>query len=441
MSNSEIIQRILKGDPSLFEGSTAANSLGWLRHPEMYFGEWLDDIATKLPRRHARTILLGVGGSSGSGLFFAEAKQSTHLQVLDTSNPDSVSAVQFSNATVIAASKSGATIETLSLLSHALENGLVAEDLVIITDPGTPLAAVGERLGCLVIDGDINTGGRFSALSPFGLIPALYAGWSPETLRGELSESFLTENVVSLAFEEAAIHAADVNFGHGDFSLTADPVTSGGAMWLEQLIAETTGKQDRGFIPIFSSATKKYSPSQIMHYHLVAALLAWHLGVDPFNQPNVESVKVSVFNLLENKIQWTAPEFDIDDLKHDLSAATYRTLQVYGPLSIAASLSELQSRVQNKYGTTTANLGPRYLHSTGQLHKGGPKNIAALQIIIRPTSAQVLIPGSIPESSFQDLHMAQAISDFKAMTESGRHVAQLIVDDLSEVDQLLGLKS
>ena len=439
MSNSEIIQRILKGDPSLFEGSSAQNSLGWLRHPEMYFGDWLDDISAKLPRRHEKTILLGVGGSAGPGLFFAEAVQSSNLLVLDTSNPDSIAEVSFNNVTVIAASKSGATVETLSLLAYALDNGLDAQDLVIITDPNTPLSVLGEKLGCLVVDGDVNTGGRFSALSPFGLVPALYAGWTPASLRSELAGSFLNENVVALAFEEAAIHAADVNFGHGYFSLTADPVTSGGAMWLEQLIAETTGKQDRGFIPVCTSATKKYSPSQIQHYHLVAALLAWHLGVDPFNQPNVESAKTAVFELLENEVQWISEPFDAEELQHDFRTATFRTLQVYGPLSIASDLSALQSSVQQKYGTTTANFGPRYLHSTGQLHKGGPKNIAALQIILRPTSKDVVIPGSTPESTFHDLHMAQAASDFKAMKDSGRHVAQLIVDDLNEVARVLGL--
>ena len=439
MSNSEIIQRILKGDPSLFEGSSAQNSLGWLRHPEMYFGDWLDDISAKLPRRYEKTILLGVGGSAGPGLFFAEAVQSSSLLVLDTSNPDSIAEVSFNNVTVIAASKSGATVETLSLLAYALDNGLDAQDLVIITDPNTPLSVLGEKLGCLVVDGDVNTGGRFSALSPFGLVPALYAGWTPASLRSELAGSFLNENVVALAFEEAAIHAADVNFGHGYFSLTADPVTSGGAMWLEQLIAETTGKQDRGFIPVCTSSTKKYSPSQIQHYHLVAALLAWHLGVDPFNQPNVESAKTAVFELLENEVQWISEPFDAEELQHDFRTATFRTLQVYGPLSIASDLSALQSSVQQKYGTTTANFGPRYLHSTGQLHKGGPKNIAALQIILRPTSKDVVIPGSTPESTFQDLHMAQAASDFKAMKDSGRHVAQLIVDDLNEVARVLGL--
>ena len=285
----------------------------------------------------------------------------------------------------------------------------------------------------------MNTGGRFSALSPFGLVPALYAGWTPASLRSDLAGSFLNENVVVLAVEEAAIHAADVNFGHGYFSLTADPVTSGGAMWLEQLIAETTGKQDRGFIPVCTSATKKYSPSQIQHYHLVAALLAWHLGVDPFNQPNVESAKTAVFELLENEVQWISEPLDAEELQHDFRTATFRTLQVYGPLSIASDLSALQSSVQQKYGTTTANFGPRYLHSTGQLHKGGPKNIAALQIILRPTSKDVVIPGSTPESTFRDLHMAQAASDFKAMKDSGRHVAQLIVDDLNEVARVLGL--
>ena len=432
---------MLSGDPSLFEGSTAQHSLGWLRHPEMYLGDWLDNIAQKLPRRHEKSILLGIGGSAGPGHFFAEAIQSANLQVLDTSNPDSIAGVDFTDSTVIAASKSGVTVETLSLVSYALANGLLAEDLVLITDPDTLLSTLGKELGCLVIEGDVNTGGRFSALSPFGLVPALYAGWTPEQLRSELKGAYLNEELVGHAFEEAAILAADVNFGHGYFALTADPVRSGGAMWLEQLIAETTGKNDRGFIPIFRTESKKYVPSQIQHFHLVASLLAWHLGVDPFNQPNVDFAKSSVLSLLEKKVSWFQQPFDGEEFQHDFRSATYRTLQVYGPLSIANDLSSLQSLIQNEYGTTTANFGPRYLHSTGQLHKGGPKNIAALQIIIRPTSAQVPIPGSMPESTFQDLHMAQAISDFKAMTESGRHVAQLIVDDLSEVDQLLGLKS
>jgi hypothetical protein len=439
MSNSEIIQRLLKGDPSLFEGSTAQHSLGWLRHPEMYLGDWLDDIAQKLPRRHEKTILLGIGGSAGPGLFFAEAIQSTNLQVLDTSNPDSIAGVSFTNSTVIAASKSGVTVETLSLISYALANGLLAQDLVLITDPDTLLSTLGKELGCLVIEGDVHTGGRFSALSPFGLVPALYAGWTPEQLRSELSGAYVNEQVVAHAFEEAAIHAADVNFGHGYFALTADPVTSGGAMWLEQLIAETTGKSDRGFIPVFTTESKKYAPSQIQHFHLVASLLAWHLGVDPFNQPNVDAAKSSVLSLLENEVAWTQQPFDVEEFQHDFRAATYRTLQVYGPLSIANDLSSLQSLIQNEYGTTTANFGPRYLHSTGQLHKGGPKNVAALQIVLRPYSDPVLIPGSTPESSFQDLHMAQATSDFMAMRDSGRHVWQLIVNDLSEVAQLVGL--
>ncbi len=437
MSNSEIIQRILKGDPSLFEGSTAKNSLGWLRHPETYLGRWLDDIAAKLPRRYSKTILLGVGGSAGPGLFFAEASGSSALSVLDTSNPDSISSTDFSNATVIAASKSGNTIETLSLLSFALANGLKVEDLIVITDKGTTFSKYANDLGCLVIDGDENTGGRFSALSPFGLIPALYAGWTPESLRSALSDSYVNESVVTKAVAEAAIHAADVNFGHAYFQLQADPIISGGAMWLEQLVAETTGKQDRGFIPVFESESNKYSVSEIQHFHLVASLLAWHLGVDPFNQPNVEAVKTAFVKLLESDVPWTSQPVNYEEMQHNLRSATYRTLQVYGPLNIGNELCHLQSRIQNSYGRTTANFGPRYLHSTGQLHKGGPKNVAALQIVIRPKSKPIAIPGKT--YSFHDLHMAQATSDFQTMISCGRHVSQLIVDDLDEVAEVLGL--
>ena len=435
----DLVQQILDGDVSFFEGSTAAHATGWLRHPERYFGEWLDDIDERRPRRFARTLLLGMGGSSSPARLYADWRPEHQLTVLDTSNPDTVAAQDFRGATVIASSKSGGTVETQTLLAHALASGLEAQDLVIITDPGTELAKLGESLGALVVLGDPDTGGRFSSLSPFGLVPALYAGWTPDELRDELAACHLTDDLVARAVHGADELARDVVDGAGYFPLGADPISSGGALWLEQLVAETTGKSDRGFIPVVRGPVALYRPGDMQYYHLLAALLAWHLGVDPFNQPNVESAKKEVFALLGGAVAWEAAPYDTGDLEGALRGASYIAVQAYAPLDSGAALSSLRLSLEAAYGPTTANLGPRYLHSTGQLHKGGPTSVVGLQVIQRPRSEAQRISGRA--YSFHDLHMAQAIGDYRAMSAAGRRVFQVMVDDLAEAGSHLGLAS
>lgn len=435
MSGDEVVGRILAGDASLFEGTTATHSLGWLRHPERYLGDWLDETAAKLPRRHERTLLLGMGGSSSPARLYGDWRPASQLTVLDTSNPDSIGATDFANVTVIASSKSGGTIETQTLLAHALASGLEARDLVIITDPASVLVELGRSLDATVIEGDPDTGGRFSSLSPFGLVPALYAGWSADELREELAGCHLNEEMVSASLEEAGGNAANVRDGSALYLLGSDPITSGGALWIEQLVAETTGKAGRGFIPVPGGPLATYRPADMQRHHLVAALLARHLGVDPFNQPDVETAKKSVLSLLQGPVSWSVHESDNSAMRDALASSSYNVLQVYAPLDEARNLAALRARVDAVYANTTANLGPRYLHSTGQLHKGGPADVAAVQIIQRPKSAPVRIPGR--HHTFHDLHMAQATSDFDAMTHAGRQVWQLMVDDLDDAAQVL----
>lgn len=438
MTDAGITGRLTAGDPTLFEGSTATHSLGWLRHPERYLGEWLDETSQRLPRRHERTLLLGMGGSSSPARLYADWRPANALTVLDTSNPDTIASIDFSHANVVASSKSGGTIETQTLLAHALAHGLEPRDLVIITDPGSVLVELGHSLGALVVEGDPNTGGRFSSLSPFGLIPALYAGWDADELRHELSSCFVGEEMVERAVEEARRRSLDITDGRATYALGADPITSGGALWLEQLVAETTGKQDRGFIPVLDGPAGTYRPGAMQHHHLVAALLAWHLGVDPFNQPNVESAKKNVFSLLQGPISWELPNTDMSEVRDALAGASYNVLQVYAPLEVSGQLAALRDRVNASYATTTANLGPRYLHSTGQLHKGGPLGVVGLQIVVRPRTEPVRIAGR--QYTFHDLHMAQAIGDRKAMVEAGRTVFQLLVDDLGDLVDILELQ-
>jgi len=438
MDDLELATRLLRGDPTLFEGDTAARSLGWLTHVEHYLGTWLDDVDARRPRRHARTLLLGMGGSSSPARFYAESKTDSELGVLDTSNPDTIAATVFSGATVIASSKSGATIETQTLLAHALNNGLDARDLVVISDPGTTLGELATSLGALLVEGDPHTGGRFSGLSPFGLLPALYAGWTPTTLREELASCSTTPDVVHQAI--ADVHGHLVNgYDANWFALGDDPITSGGALWLEQLIAETTGKQGRGFVPVVDGPPITYRPSSMQHYHLVAALLARELGVDPFNQPNVESAKTEVFALLQREVSWNDVAIDVDALRTALANSTYNVIQAFAPFELANDLATLRATCVEAYGPTTANFGPRYLHSTGQLHKGGPSGDVAVQVVVRPRSRPVRISGR--GYSFHDLHMAQAQSDVAAMRGAGRDVFQLIVDNVDEAARIMGLQT
>ena len=436
---SERVRQILDGNVSFFEGTTAANATGWLRHPETYLDEWLDEIDARRPRRFARTVLLGMGGSSSPARFYADWRHEDALEVVDTSNPDTIAEIDFRDATVVVSSKSGGTVETQTLLAHALASGLDPQDLLIITDPGTTLGELGDSLGALVVFGDPLTGGRFSALSPFGLIPALYAGWRPEELRHDLAGCFLTDDLVARADEDAAQLARGLHEGVGTFSLGADPISSGGSLWLEQLIAETTGKSGHGFIPLVQGPVALYRPSDIQYYHLLAALLAWHVGVDPFNQPNVESAKKEVFAQLTSSVPWSVATHENGEIQQALLSASYIALQAYAPLRTSTELASLRVNVESTYGPTTANLGPRYLHSTGQLHKGGPATVVGVQIIQRPRSQPRRIEGR--GYSFHDLHMAQATGDYRAMSAAGHRVFQLLVDDLSEVVGVLGLGS
>ena len=380
-----------------------------------------------------------MGGSSSPARFFAEAAASSDLLVLDTSNPDSIGEIDFASVNVVASSKSGTTIETQSLLAHALASGLRERDLVVITDPGTSLADAATHLGALVIFGDPETGGRFSALSPFGLVPALYAGWNVHELRSALEANHLTRDLAARAFADADTLTHELHDGQGFFPLSDEPVLSGGALWLEQLVAETTGKNDRGLVPVVQSGAEPATLGNVMYFELLASCVARALGVDPFNQPDVERAKQQVLAILSHGLPEASREANFGEVKDALSRARYTTLQIYAPLDAAPDVALLRRRVQGRFGTVTANLGPRYLHSTGQLHKGGPRSVVGLQIVVASHTRPQRVQGR--HFSFHDLHWAQAESDRLAMDAAGRHVWQFRVDSLEHVDELLELAS
>ena len=178
--------RVLGGDAdALRRARPRPRALGWLRHRERYLGPWLDEVDARRPRRHERAILLGMGGSSSPARLYAEARPGNAPVVLDTIEPRHDRRDRVREATVIASSKSGTTIETQTLLAHALRPTVWTRPTWSSSPTRAPLAELAAASAPTRARGPRDRG-RFSGLSPFGLVPALYAGWTPDELRAEL---------------------------------------------------------------------------------------------------------------------------------------------------------------------------------------------------------------------------------------------------------------
>jgi glucose-6-phosphate isomerase len=406
---------------------------------------------------HSDFVLCGMGGSSLAPEVIA-AVYKKNLTVLDSTDPEHVKVVldrDLSKTCFVVGSKSGSTIETASQKSAAeaqlLHQGLDPRNhLVVVTDPGSPLDKESRAAGLRVICADPNVGGRFSALSAFGLTPAALIGVDVSVLIDdayEAAQSFLLPNstVVSVA---AAL--AEPTFAYTGFC-DAGSTLPGLSDWIEQLIAESTGKDEKGVLPIVTSSPKsEIFPvisfdeqgefavtgslgEQFIFWEWVTALLGYLMKVDPFNQPNVTEAKEKTGALLDRwkgkGVQNPEPAFNTsaiavfsDSTAHSLtdylrSAIThpngYIALMAYlhrGVDNEVMQLRELLEKAGKK--PVTFGWGPRFLHSTGQFHKGGPKVGSFIQIT---GATQVQWPIRGRDYGFEVLVMAQALGDNEAL--------------------------
>ena len=406
---------------------------------------------------HSDFVLCGMGGSSLAPEVIA-AVYKKNLTVLDSTDPEHVKVVldrDLSKTCFVVGSKSGSTIETASQKSAAeaqlLRQGLDPKNhLVVVTDPGSPLDKESRAAGLRVINADPNVGGRFSALSAFGLTPAALIGVDVSVLIDdafEAAQSFLLPNstVVSVA---AAL--AEPTFAYTGFC-DAGSTLPGLSDWIEQLIAESTGKDEKGVLPIVTSSPKsEIFPvisfdeqgefavtgslgEQFIFWEWVTALLGYLMKVDPFNQPNVTEAKEKTGALLDRwkgkGVQNPEPAFNTsaiavfsDSIAHSLtdylrSAIThpngYIALMAYlhrGVDNEVMQLRELLEKAGKK--PVTFGWGPRFLHSTGQFHKGGPKVGSFIQIT---GATQVQWPIHGRDYGFEVLVMAQALGDNEAL--------------------------
>ena len=400
-------------------------------------------------------ILCGMGGSSLAPEVLSKV-YSKNLTVLDTTNPDQIHGAipdDLTNSVVVVSSKSGSTIETASQLSLFTklfkDSGLnPADHFIIVTDPGSPLDLNSKKNGYRVVNADPNVGGRYSALTAFGLVPAALMGIDIAQLLSDAqsaSAEFLKPNspaalLAALIFD---YKAQAVAFSDSESKLP------GISDWIEQLIAESTGKEGVGRLPIvIESANAPIAGralritfeeragdvcveaplgAQFILWEWVTALLSYLLKIDPFNQPNVTEAKEQTANILENwnDLEIATPDFvdddfeifganSIDDVLLKLSGE-YIAIMAYLDRYQDVKISEIRSLFATKKGVpVTFGWGPRFLHSTGQFHKGGQPNGAFLQITATSKN-DIAIPDR--DFTFQKLIMAQALGDAKALSK------------------------
>lgn len=413
-------------------------------------------------------ILCGMGGSSlGAEMLVREAGLK-NLTVLDSTHPDVVAEAlrNLSRSVVIASSKSGSTVETLSHLAAAErafeQAGLSPESrIVVITDPSTPLDRYAREAGYLVFHGDPHIGGRFSVLTAFGLVPAVLAGVNVEGLLAEatrVTEADATDSVSVDSQENPALAlAAAVVASSDDFELYANGLGRefGFAEWVEQLVAESTGKQGKGVLPVvlWSGAGSGRSEQRIrlsgslgamiLTCEVAAAAMGYLLGVNPFDQPDVERSKQAVRALLggdepeetRNKEKFCSPAQTIVSLRNQVKPGMHLALQFFSPASDLSRAAELQQAFRDEFKVpVTVGRGPRFLHSTGQLHKGGPRNAVFVQLL-SDYDEDVAIPGEA--FSFGQLLEAQAAGDASVLTATGQPVFRLRGNAEAVIDELL----
>ena len=456
--------RIANKDPHTWGSKAAAEAairLNWVDLPEssQHLLPQIDEIAKRFAS-HSRVVLCGMGGSSlGPEVIALTYKKDVFI--FDSTDPNYARhaiGTDLAHTLVVVSSKSGSTIETAS--QRALFQGQFhaaglnpVDHMLFVTDPGSPLDKEVRAGGYLVINADPNVGGRFSVLSAFGLVPSALIGVPIKEILDEASsekKAFLDDDQVILDVAYLLVTQAEQYIAFTD----AGSRVPGLSDWIEQLIAESTGKDGIGRLPIATEDTTRarvggaftvaYAGSgadlvvegplgaHFIFWEWVTALIGAALKIDPFNQPNVTEAKEQTAAALSewnNVVPTLTPACtdksveifgDGQSLKdalatfiEDVKDGGYIAIMAYLDRRDDVKVAELRAILAEKSTRpTTFGWGPRFLHSTGQFHKGGQKNGSFLQIT-GETSTDYEIPGR--DYSLRTLLFAQAIGDNRAL--------------------------
>ena len=449
MTRNELLERLLAGDTSLWpQGNEAPTRLGWLAVPERMRSEAADLLAWASTIEASKVVLLGMGGSSLGPEVLRAAVGSDRLVVLDTTEPETVASVDLDDAFFLVSSKSGTTFEVKALFAYCWDRVPDGRRYAAITDPGTPLAELAEDGGFnRIFLNPSDIGGRYSVLSYFGLVPAALCGIDV----GRLCESAVEADKQG-AVELGLAMGRAVREGRDKITVVVPERFAAFGLWAEQLIAESTGKGGTGCVPVPSTEVETGPDrhvvvldlddpielgSEFLKWELATATAGHVLGVDPFDQPDVAETKDKTAKVLDDlplpDVETVDPATVGDWLAEQVRPGDYVSLQAYLPYGEDAALDRLRTSVRDGLGgmAVTVGYGPRFLHSTGQLHKGGPNTVVAVQIVRRSAYPSLPIP-TFPYD-FNTVIAAQATADHQTLLEHGRRVLRTAVDDLKEV--------
>ena len=446
-----------------------------------------------------RIVLCGMGGSSLAPEVIA-GTAGVELTVLDSTDPEQVSAAvadRLDETAIVVSSKSGSTVETDSqrrIFEQAFTDaGIDAKSrIIIVTDPGSPLDKASREAGYrAVFNADPNVGGRFSALTAFGLVPCGLAGVDIQAFLDEAEEAAEilnedSEDNIGLALGTALGGTTPLR----NKIVIAEDGSGivGFADWAEQLIAESTGKLGTGVLPVVAgpaSPEATLGAPDVLVIRLVAAdadvqlgenevaiagglatqMMVWEfatavagrlLGINPFDQPDVEAAKIAARGLLDAQPAPTPANFTdgaievrggewlgdagtaaeaVSALLSELGPDNYLSVQAYFDRLAYASFEGVRDELAAVSGRpVTFGWGPRFLHSTGQFHKGGPAIGVFLQVTAA-SAADLAIPDR--PFTFGELISAQAAGDAQVLSEHGRPVLRLhLTDRAAGVKQL-----
>jgi glucose-6-phosphate isomerase len=508
VASDRVASRIWQKDASLWPSESqgaepAAEIMGWLELPNLLKAQIpnLESIANDLSARGITDfVVMGMGGSSMTPevlrVVFDHLSTGARLHVLDTVNPETIGSVTdalpLATTMFAVCSKSGTTVEPLSLEKHfrqALADAGVKDPsrkFIAITDTGTPLAERannGEHAHWLETPADV--GGRFSALTAFGMFPAAAMGLDVSRIQAaaeQMAKRCQEDSQDNPGLQLGAVLGAEALAGRDKVTLITSPGLERFGLWVEQLLAESTGKNGNGLIPVAGEPqlnTTDYGPDRNFIYlrlpssdndkmdahieilkaagHPVTTLtmsdlydiggeffrwefataVAGHIiGIFPFDQPDVNAAKDAARAILDSG---EMPRGDSDvDLKTAIdltiaepAAGDYVAIGAFIPESDEATeaFSRLRAYITQQTGmATTFGFGPRYLHSIGQLYKGGPDSIRFLGIVSHG-SGDVEIPGET--YTLGALTPAQAYGDFDVMRYQGRRIQTAVIGNNS----------
>jgi len=431
------------------------NLLGWMRAPEDSLAQWDELVALAAAAKSDgidRTLVCGMGGSSLVADVLAETFRVAQLHVLDSTNPAAVRAAEGDNdrTLFVISSKSGNTVETLAFCHHFLSRAR-PEQFVAITEVDSLLAKLAHDRGFrAVIPHPPRVGGRYSALTAIGMFPAALAGIDGREL---LTRTRRVDVAAAQALGRKIGETA--NAGRDKLCVSPPPPVAGLAYWIEQLIAESSGKDGRGVVPIVQEPASASRPDvqsvnhadfsadpldlgiEFLRWEYATAAMCETLGVNAFDQPDVEEAKkLARAELASGATPQPLRTLTPAELRNSARSGDYLGILAYVPPTpaIFAQLQELRATWGRALGcATTLGIGPRYLHSTGQLHKGGPAS--GLFLVITTDAASDI---AIPEmhTTFGALHQAQARGDVRALLGRGRRVAHVHLSSVAELSQI-----